>query len=130
MPRSIWNGAITFGLVIVPIKVYSASESKTVHFREVHAKDGSAIEHRRICAKDGEEVDYKEIVKGYEVSRGKYVELSDDDIAAAAGSQTRRIEIDHFVPGADFYERTYCLGAGDEGKDAYAVLPSPVPDLM
>jgi DNA end-binding protein Ku len=126
MPRSIWNGAITFGLVIVPIKVYSATESKTVHFREIHAKDGSPIEHRRICAKDDKEVDYKDIVKGYEVSRGKYVELTDDEIAAAAGSRSRQIEIDHFVPTADidpdFYERTYYLGAGDKGKDAYALL--------
>jgi DNA end-binding protein Ku len=126
MARSIWNGAITFELVIVPIKVYSATESKTVHFREVHAKDGSPIEHRRICAKEDKEVDYKEIVKGYEVSRGKYVELTDDEIAAAAGSRSRRIEIDHFVPAGDidpdFYERTYYLGAGDKGKDAYALL--------
>jgi DNA end-binding protein Ku len=126
MPRSIWNGTITFGLVAVPIKVYSATESKTVHFREVHAKDGSPIEHRRICPKDSKQVDYKEIVKGYEVSRGKWVELTDDEIAAAAGSQSKRLEIDHFVPGGeidpDFYERTYYLGAGDKGKDAYALL--------
>jgi DNA end-binding protein Ku len=126
MPRSIWNGTITFGLVAVPIKVYSATESKTVHFREVHAKDGSPIEHRRICPKDGEEVDYKDIVKGYEAGRGKWVELTDDEIAAAAGSQSKRLEVDHFVPAEDidpdFYERTYYLGAGDKGKDAYALL--------
>ena len=126
MPRSIWNGTITFGLVAVPIKVYSATESKTVHFREVHAKDGSPVEHRRICPKDDKEVDYKDIVKGYEVSRGKWVELTDDEIAAAAGSQSKEIEIDHFVPAGEidpeFYERTYYLGAGDKGKDAYALL--------
>jgi DNA end-binding protein Ku len=126
MPRSIWNGTITFGLVAVPIKVFSATESKTVRFREVHAKDGSRIEHRRICPKDGKEVDYDDIVKGYEVSRGKWVELTDDEIAAAAGSQSRRLEIDHFVPTEDiepeFYERTYYLGAQDKGRDAYALL--------
>ena len=126
MPRSIWNGTVTFGLVAVPIKVYSATESKTVHFREVHAKDGSRVEHRRICPKDDKEVDYKDIVKGFEVSRGKWVELTDDEIAAAAGSQSKRLEIDHFVPAGeidpDFYERTYYLGAGDKGKDAYALL--------
>jgi DNA end-binding protein Ku len=126
MPRSIWNGTVTFGLVAVPIKVYSATESKTVHFREVHAKDGSRVEHRRICPKDVKEVDYKDIVKGFEVSRGKWVELTDDEIAAAAGSQSKRLEIDHFVPAGeidpDFYERTYYLGAGDKGKDAYALL--------
>jgi DNA end-binding protein Ku len=126
MPRSIWNGTITFGLVVVPVKVYTATESHTVHFREVHAKDGSKIEHRRICSKDGKEVDYKDVVKGYEVAKGKFVELTDDEIAAAAGSQSKRLEVDHFVPAEDidpdFYERTYYLGAGDKGKDAYALL--------
>ena len=126
MPKSIWNGTITFGLVAVPVKVYSATESKTVHFREVHAKDAGRIEHRRICSKDGKEVDYDDVVKGYEVSRGKWVELTDDEIAAAAGSKSRRVELDHFVPGADidpdFYERTYYLGAQDKGRDAYALL--------
>jgi len=125
-PRSIWNGTITFGLVAVPVKVYSATESKTVHFREVHAKDGSPIEHRRICPKDDKEIDYEDIVKGFEASKGKWVELTDDEIAAAAGSQSRRIEIDHFVPfdeiDPDFYERTYHLGHRDKGKDAYALL--------
>jgi DNA end-binding protein Ku len=125
-PRSIWNGTITFGLVAVPVKVYSATESKTVHFREVHAKDAGRIEHRRICPKDGKQIDYDDIVKGYEVAKGKWVELTDDEIAAAAGSQSRRLEIDHFVPAEeidpDFYERTYYLGTQDKGKDAYALL--------
>src|SRR5687768_11765812 len=101
MPKSIWNGTITFGLVAVPIKVYSATESKTVSFREVHAKDGSRIEHRRICTNDGKVVDYKDIVKGYEVSSGKFVELTDDEIAAAAGSQSKRLDVDHFVPAEE-----------------------------
>jgi DNA end-binding protein Ku len=126
MPRSIWNGTIAFGLVTVPVKVYSATESKTVHFREVHADDGGRIEHRRICPKDGDQVDYDDIVKGYEVSKGKWVELTDDEIAAAAGSQSRRLDIDHFVPADEidpvFYERTYYLGAQDKGRDAYALL--------
>ena len=128
MARSIWNGTIVFGLVAVPIKVHSATESKTVHFREVHAKDGSKIEHRRICPKHRGlyEVDYDDIVKGYEASKGKWVELTDDEMAAAAGSQSRRIEIDHFVPLDDvdpvYYERPYYLGAQDKGRDAYALL--------
>ena len=126
MSRSLWNGTIAFGLVAVPIKVYSATESKTIHFREVHLKDAGRIEHRRICPKDGKTVDYKDIVKGYEASKGKWVELTDDEIAAAAGSQSRRLEIDHFVPADEidpvFYERTYYLGAQDKGRDAYALL--------
>jgi DNA end-binding protein Ku len=127
MPRSIWNGTIAFGLVTVPIKVYSATESKTVHFREVHAKDGSPVEHRRICPKHPKTpVEYKDIVKGYEVSRGKWVELTDDEIAAAAGSRSKTVDVDHFVPAADiepeYFERTYYLGAHDKGRDAYALL--------
>jgi DNA end-binding protein Ku len=125
-PRSIWNGTIAFGLVAVPIKVYSATESKTVHFREVHAKDGSRIEHRRICPKDGKTVDKDEIVKGYQLSARKWVEVTDEEIAAAAGPKSRRLEIDHFVPASEidpvYYEKTYYLGAQDKGRDAYAVL--------
>ena len=68
MPKSIWNGTISFGLAHVPVKLYSATESKTVSFREVHLSDGAPIEHRRICSKEGKEVPYKEVVKGYEVA--------------------------------------------------------------
>jgi DNA end-binding protein Ku len=124
--RSIWNGAVALGLVTVPIKVYSATESKTVHFHEVHVKDGSRIEHRRICPKDGKQVDYDEIVKGFEVAPGEWVELTDDEIAAAAGPRSRLVDIDDCVPAEDidpdFYERTYYLGVGDKGEEAYALL--------
>jgi DNA end-binding protein Ku len=125
-PRSIWNGTIAFGLVTVPVKVYSATESKTVHFHEVHEKDGSRVEHRRICPNDGKEIDYDHIVKGFEVRKGEWVELTDEEIAAAAGPRSRLLDVDHFVPAADidpvFYERTYYLGAGDDGDEAYALL--------
>jgi DNA end-binding protein Ku len=126
MPRSIWNGTVGFGLVYVPVKVFSATESKTVRFREVHVSDGAKIEHRRICPKDGKQVDYDDIVKGYEVKKGEWVELTDDELAAAAGSQSRLIDVDHFVPASEidpvFYEKTYYLGAGDDGEEAYALL--------
>jgi DNA end-binding protein Ku len=126
MPRSIWNGTISFGLVSVPVKVFSATESRTVRFQEVHLADGARIEHRRICPNDGKQVDYDDIVKGFEVRKGEWVELTDDEIAAAAGSQSRVIDVDHFVPAEEidpvFYERTYHLGARDGGDDAYALL--------
>jgi DNA end-binding protein Ku len=125
-PRAIWNGTIAFGLVAVPVKVYSATESQTVSFREVHAKDGGKIEHRRICPKEGKAVGSDEIVRGVQVSARKWVELTDDEIAAAAGEQTKRIEVDHFVPVGDidpvYFEKAYYLGAQDKGRDAYAVL--------
>jgi DNA end-binding protein Ku len=124
--RSIWNGTIAFGLVTVPIKVFSATESKTVHFHEVHAKDGSRIEHRRICPNEGKEIDKDEIVKGFEVAKGKFVELEDEEIAAAVGSHSKRIDVDHFVPADEVdpeqYEKAYYLGRQDKGRDAYALL--------
>jgi DNA end-binding protein Ku len=124
--RSLWNGAITFGLVSVPVKVYTATESKSVHFREVHAKDGSKIEHRRICPKEGKPVGKDEVVRGYQVSARKWVELEDDEIAAAAGSHSRLIDVDHFVPASEidpvYFEKAYYLGAQDKGRDAYALL--------
>ncbi|HLY48404.1 MAG TPA: Ku protein [Solirubrobacteraceae bacterium] len=125
MPKSIWNGTVTFGMVNVPIKLYSATESKTVHFSEVHAKDGARIEHRRICPKEDREVPYKEIVKGYEVSAGKYVVLEKDEVKAAAGDRGKVIHLDEFVRAAEidpvFYDRTYYVGSRDEA-DAFRLL--------
>ena len=125
-PRSLWNGSIAFGLVTVPVKVYTATDSKSVHFREVHAKDGGKIEHRRICPKEGKAVDSDEIVRGYQVSARKWVELTDEEVAAAAGTQARLIDVDHFVPASEidpvYYDKAYYLGAQDKGRDAYALL--------
>ena len=101
MPRSIWNGMITFGLMRVPIKVHSATEDKSVHFREVHAKDGAPIEHRRICAKEAKAVPYDPVAKGYEVKKGKYVLLDQEEIDAAAGRLSREIELEEFVAAGD-----------------------------
>jgi DNA end-binding protein Ku len=126
MPRSIWNGTITFGLMRVPIKVHSATEDKSVHFHEVHAKDGAQIEHRRICAKEGKAVPYDQVAKGYEVKKGKYVVLDQEEIDAAAGRQSRDIELEEFVAADDidpaYYDRGYYLGAGEDGQDAYRLL--------
>jgi DNA end-binding protein Ku len=124
--RSIWNGTIAFAGVFVPIKVHSATEDRTVHFHEVHVDDGARIEHKRICPKEDKEVPYKEIVKGYEVSEGKYVVLTDDELKAAAGEASRLIEVEEFVCARDIdpvlYDKTYYLGSQDKGKDAYRLL--------
>jgi DNA end-binding protein Ku len=126
MPRSIWNGTLSIGVVHVPVKLYSATESKTVHFHEVHLEDGARIEHRRFCAKEDKEVPYEEVVKGYEVASGEYVVLDKDEIKAAAGGTGHVIEVDHFVCTADidpvFYEKSYFLGSGEKAKDAYRLL--------
>jgi DNA end-binding protein Ku len=126
MPRSLWNGTIAFGAVAVPIKLYSAVEPKTVHFHEVHVKDGARVEHRTFCSKEDKEVPREEIVKGYEVRSGRYVFLEQDDIDAAGGTRSRIIDVDHFVAVADidpvFYEKSYFVGPQDEGADAYRLL--------
>ncbi len=124
-PRSIWNGTITFGMVNVPVKLYSATESKTIRFHEVHARDGARIEHRRICPKDDKEVPIEEVVKGYEVAEGKYVVLERDEIKAAAGDRGKVIYLTEFVDAAAidpvFFEKTYYVGSRD-AKDPYRLV--------
>jgi DNA end-binding protein Ku len=126
MPRSIWNGTIAFGLISVPVKVYSATESKSVHFHQVHAKDGARIKQKRVCSKEGKEVPYKEVAKGYEIRSGEYVLLEQDEINAAAGDTAHTINLEEFVCAEDidpvFYDRTYYLGAGEDGEDSYRLL--------
>src|SRR3989440_10566687 len=115
MPKSIWNGTVSFGMVNVPVKLYSATESKTIHFHEVHVRDGAKIEHRRICPKEDREVPYKEIVKGYEISAGRYVVLEKDEVKAAAGDRGKVIHLDEFVDAGAiepvFYDRTCYVGS-------------------
>lgn len=125
MPKSIWNGTVTFGMVNVPIKLYSATDSKTVHFHEVHLADGAKVEHRRICPKEDREVPYKEIVKGYEVTAGKYVVLEQDEVKAAAGDRGKVIHLQEFVQVGEidpvFYDKTYYVGSRDD-EDAFRLL--------
>lgn len=126
MARSIWNGTITFGLIAVPIKVHSATESHTIHFHQVHEPDRARIKQKRICSNEDKEVPYKEVAMGYEVRGGEYVMLSKDEIDAAAGDRSRTIELEAFVEREQidpvFYDRTYYLGAGADGEDAYRLL--------
>jgi DNA end-binding protein Ku len=125
MPKSIWNGTITFGMVNVPVKLYSATESKSVHFHEVHARDGARIEHRRICPKEDKEVPYKQIVKGYEVTDGKFVVLEKDEVKAAAGDRGKVIHLREFVTAEDIdpvlFEKTYYVGTREDA-DAFRLL--------
>jgi DNA end-binding protein Ku len=126
MARSIWNGTIAFGLITVPVKLHTATDPKTVSFREVHLDDGAHIEHRRYCSKEDREVPYKQVVRGYEVAEDQYVVLEKDEIAAAAGDGAHRIDVEHFVDAAAidpiFFEKTYWLGAGKDGAQAYRLL--------
>jgi DNA end-binding protein Ku len=126
MPRSLWNGTIAFGMVRVPVKLYSATESKAVRFRERHATDGAAIEHRRLCVQEGKEVPYGETVKGFEVSSSSFVTLSKEEIATADGPGAHMIEIEHFAASEEidpvYYDRAYNLGPGKLGDESYLLL--------
>ena len=123
--RSIWNGTVTFGLVNVPVKLFTATDNKSVSFNEVHARDGAKIEHRRICPKEEKEVPYDEVVKGYEVSEDKFVVLEKDEVKAAAGDRGKVVALEEFVDAAAidpvYFDRSYYVGAGDD-KDAYRLL--------
>jgi DNA end-binding protein Ku len=126
MPRSLWNGTISVGVIAVPVKLYTAVESKTVRLREVHLEDGAKIEHRRFCSKEEKEVPYDDVVKGFEVGKGKFIVLEKDEIAAAAGDPAHVIDVESFVETTAidpvFYAKTYYLGAGAKGGDAYRLL--------
>ena len=123
--RSIWNGTITFGLVNVPVKLYTATESKSIHFHLVHARDGSSVENRRICSKEDKEVPYKEVIKGYEVDEDKYVVLEKEEIKAAAGDRGKVVHLQDFVDAGEidpvFFDKTYYVGSRDD-KDSYRLL--------
>ena len=124
-PRSIWNGAVAFGAVNVPIKVFGALEDKAIRFRELHAKDGSEVGHRLID-QDGKEVPRERVVKGYEISEGEYVVLSNDEIKAADQPARKAIELGDFVPADQidpvFYGKPYMLAPQDGAEEAYALL--------
>ena len=126
MPRSLWNGTIAFGMVRVPVKLYSATESKAVRFRERHSTDAAAIEHRRVCVQEGKEIPFDETVKGFEVSSGSFVTLSKEEIATADGPGAHMIEIEHFAGREEidpvYYDRAYRLGPGKLGDDSYRLL--------
>src|SRR5262245_66358709 len=107
MARAIWTGALSFGLVNIPVEVHTAVREHRPHFRMLHAKDKSPINFQRVCQKDGEEVAWDDLVKGYEYERGRFVVLTKEDIAAAALEKTRRIDIHAFVNATASHERFF-----------------------
>ena len=124
--RAIWKGAVSFGLVSVPVKLYSATESHDVSFRQVHAKDGGRIKYQRVCSIDGEEVAYADIAKGYETEDGEMVILTDDDLAELPSTSSREIAVEKFVPSDQIdpmlFEKSYYLEPEKSGAKPYALL--------
>ena len=124
--RSIWKGAISFGLVTIPVKLYSATEQKDVSFHQVRRSDGSRIKYKRVAAVDGEEVSYGEIAKGYELSSGETVVLTDEDFKDLPLTTNRAIDVLQFVPLEEldpiFFEKSYYLEPDKAGVKPYVLL--------
>ena len=126
MPRPLWKGAISFGMVSIPVKLYSATEEKDVRFNMLHARDNARIRQKRFCSEEEVEVEADEIVKGFEVSPGQYVTLTDEDFEKVPVNTTRTIEISDFVSLEEIdpilYQKTYYLEPEDIGLKPFALL--------
>ena len=126
MPRSIWKGAISFGLITIPIKVYGATETKDLSFRQVHPEDGGRIKYKRVCEVCGKEVPFTEIAKGYETGDGRMVILESEDFESLPLATTKAVEVVQFVKSEDidptYFERTYFLEADGPGAKPYVLL--------
>jgi DNA end-binding protein Ku len=128
MARSIWSGSLSFGLVTIPVKTYSAIRQHDVHFHLL-APDGSRVHNQRVSEKSGKAVEYSKLKKGYETSKGKYAVFEQDELKALAPPSTKTIDIEDFVPLEDidpiYFERTYHLAPADDASArAYALLAS------
>lgn len=126
MPRAIWSGAISFGLVNVPVRMYSAIEEQDVRFHLLHLEDDGRIGYEKVCKREGKPVPEDEIGRAYEVADGEFVYLSDEDLEAAGGRGAHTIELVDFVRYEEidpiYFERTFYLGPADGAEKVYALL--------
>ena len=117
--RPIWTGSISFGLVTLPVKLYAATESKTIHFHNLERDTGERVRHKRVAEQSGHEVDYDDIVKGYEIRPGEHVVVEKEELEQVEPGRTRAIEIEDFIDLADvdpvYFDKTYHLVPSDEG---------------
>ena len=132
MARAIWSGSISFGLLNVPVKLYSAVSKKSVSFRELRESDSSRIRHKRVAEADGEEVAYEDIVKGYEIAPEQYVVITRDELEELDPKKTRAIEIKDFVDLDEidpiYFDHPYYLGPDKGAEKAYALLVKAMED--
>ena len=124
--RSIWKGSIAFGLVNVPVKVYSATEDHDIKFHQVHEKDNGRIRYKRVCEVCGEVVEFRDIAKAYESDDGQTVVITDEDIATLPEERSREIEVLEFVPASDIdpmmYDKSYFLEPDGKSSKSYVLL--------
>ncbi|MBD0348787.1 MAG: Ku protein [Thermoleophilia bacterium] len=132
MPRALWTGTISFGLVNVPVRMYSATQEHDLHFHYVHEPDASRIGYEKICKAEGKPVPDDEIVKAFEWEEGEWVYMSDEDFAAAQVEGHRTIDITDFVAYDEidpiFFEKTYYLGPQDGAERVYSLLERALKD--
>jgi DNA end-binding protein Ku len=132
MPRALWKGAVSFGLVTIPIKLYTATDEKDVSFNMLHRKDGARIRFQRICSEEDIPVENSEIVKGYEISPDNYVLMEDEDFQKVPVNSTRAIEITDFVPldqiDPIYFQKTYYLEPDKVGMKPFALLREVLKD--
>ena len=126
MPRSIWKGAISFGLVTIPVKLFSATEEKDISFRQVHPEDGGRIKYRRVCEKCEREIPFTEIAKGYEMTDGRMVILEKEDFDNLPLTSTKAVEVVQFVAEGEvdptYFNKTYFMEADGPGVKPYVLL--------
>jgi DNA end-binding protein Ku len=126
MARAIWSGSISFGLLNVPVKLYSAVARRGIALREIRESDGARIKHRRVAEGTDEEVPYEKIIKAYEITKDRYVPLSKDELASLDPKKTRAIEVQDFVEIAEidpiYFDSPYYLGPADGAEKAYSLL--------
>jgi DNA end-binding protein Ku len=124
--RSIWAGTISFGMVVIPVKLYTATEQRDVSFRQVHREDAGRIQFRRVCSVDGEEVPYSDVAKGYELATGDVVVLTDDDLKELPLATAKRIDVLHFSPAGQLdpilANKAYYLEPEPAGVRAYMLF--------
>ena len=124
--HSMWKGSISFGLVMIPVKLYAATEQKDIAFRQVHRTDGGRIRFRRVCSIDGEEIPYEQVAKGFELPSGEMIVLTDEDLADLPLPTTRSIEVLHFMPADQLdpilLSRSYYVEPEAAGARAYVLL--------
>src|SRR5256886_10970280 len=124
--RAIWKGAVSFGLVSIGVRLYSATEEKDIRFHQVHREDGGRIKYQRVCSIDGKEVSYDDIAKGYDLGGGEMVILTDDDFADLPLSTSRAIEVLEFVPAEQvdpiLYAKAYYLEPEGTATKPYILL--------